>query len=170
MHHWGTRSPIIGKVVWQGQKICKPRQYFSEYARNKEWTQEFVAQHLALLVALHSKREAEHNAPTRSSQSKRQKATAMKSILKQTFKKLIGAFTAAIVLYNKEWSHTFSWPATFGPSSLRFSSLESCTPRQFCLLYLYSHVHNVRWSQQWCEIIQWECLLMSGCSSSGSSI
>ena len=92
----------LAKLYNEVKKICKLRQYFSENARNKEWTQEFVARHLALLVALHSKREAERNAPTRSSQSKRQKATAMKSILKQTFKKLIGAFTDAIVLYNKE--------------------------------------------------------------------
>ena len=88
----------LAKLYDKVKKICKLRQYFSENARNKEWTQEFVARHLALLVALHSKMEAERNAPPRSSRSKRQKATVTKNKLKQTFKKLIGVFTDAKVL------------------------------------------------------------------------
>jgi len=93
----------LAKLYDKVKKICKPRQYSSDSARNREWTQEFVAQHLALLVALWSKREAERKAPTRSSRSKRQKSTTpSNNNLKRAFKKLVGVFTDAKVLYDKE--------------------------------------------------------------------
>jgi len=67
------------------------------------WTQEFVARHLALFIALHFKREQERtNAPTRSSRNKRQKGSKTMNDLKRAFKKLLGSYTDAKVLYDNE--------------------------------------------------------------------
>jgi len=75
-------SPLA-KLFDRIKKNCVPKKYSSDNAWNKVWTQEFVARHLALFIALHFEREQEHtNAPTRSSRNKRQKGSKTMNDLK----------------------------------------------------------------------------------------
>ena len=95
-------SPLA-KLFDRTKKNCVPKKYSSDNAWNKVWTQEFVARHLALFIALHFKREQERtNAPTRSSRNKRQKGSKTMNNLKRAFKKLLGSYTDAKVLYDNE--------------------------------------------------------------------